>query len=132
MPMQRTTTLTPKGERTREHLLDTALRLFTSAGYEATTMRDIAAAAECSLGLAYRYFASKEEFVLALSFPHAAWYMRLGRSIINAGMWLQRSGYRFYVHEPAAIRRVAADAGLRPVDQIASWPWRIALFERIG
>ncbi len=64
--MQRTTVLTPKGERTREHLLDTALRLFTTAGYEATTMRDIAAAAECSLGLAYRYFTGKEEFVLAL------------------------------------------------------------------
>jgi AcrR family transcriptional regulator len=64
--MQRATALTPKGERTREHLLDTALRLFTTTGYEATTMRDIAAAAECSLGLAYRYFASKEEFVLAL------------------------------------------------------------------
>jgi AcrR family transcriptional regulator len=64
--MQRATALTPKGERTREHLLDTALRLFTTTGYEATTMRDIAATAECSLGLAYRYFASKEEFVLAL------------------------------------------------------------------
>jgi len=64
--MQRMTALTPKGERTREHLLDTALRLFTAEGYEATTMRDIAAAADCSLGLAYRYFASKEEFVLAL------------------------------------------------------------------
>jgi AcrR family transcriptional regulator len=64
--MQRTNVLTPKGERTREHLLDTALRLFTTEGYEATTMRDIATAADCSLGLAYRYFASKEEFVLAL------------------------------------------------------------------
>lgn len=64
--MQHTTALTPKGERTREHLLDTALQLFTADGYEATTMRDIAAAADCSLGLAYRYFASKEEFVLAL------------------------------------------------------------------
>lgn len=64
--MQRTTALTAKGERTREHLLDTALRLFTAEGYEATTMRGIAAAADCSLGLAYRYFDSKEEFVLAL------------------------------------------------------------------
>src|SRR5437867_10636423 len=64
--MQHTTALTPKGERTREHLLDTALTLFTTEGYETTTMRDIAAAADCSLGLAYRYFASKEEFILAL------------------------------------------------------------------
>jgi AcrR family transcriptional regulator len=66
MTMQRNTVLTPKGERTREHLLDTALGLFTRKGYEATTMRDIAAAAECSLGLAYRYFARKEDLVLAL------------------------------------------------------------------
>jgi AcrR family transcriptional regulator len=29
-------------------------------------MRDIAAAADCSLGLAYRYFTGKEDFVLAL------------------------------------------------------------------
>jgi AcrR family transcriptional regulator len=66
MMMQHTSALTPKGERTRERLLDTALQMFTSEGYEATTMRGIAAAADCSLGLAYRYFASKEEFVLAL------------------------------------------------------------------
>jgi AcrR family transcriptional regulator len=66
LAMQPTTALTPKGERTREHLLDTALGLFTANGYEATTMREIAAAADCSLGLAYRYFAGKEEFILAL------------------------------------------------------------------
>jgi 2-polyprenyl-3-methyl-5-hydroxy-6-metoxy-1,4-benzoquinol methylase len=68
--------------------------------------------------------------LLALSFPHDAWYMRVGRQILNAGMWLQRSGFRFYVHDPAAIRRVAAAAGLSPVEQVASWPWRIAVFER--
>jgi magnesium-protoporphyrin O-methyltransferase len=68
--------------------------------------------------------------LLALSFPHDTWYMRLGGRLINASLWLQRSDYRFYVHDPAAIRRVAATAGLRPLSQIASWPWRIALFER--
>ena len=61
-----TPTLTAKGERTREHILTTALQLFSSEGYEATTMRDIAAAAGCALGLTYRYFARKEELVLAL------------------------------------------------------------------
>ena len=64
--MPATGTLTAKGERTRELLLDTALERFRVNGYDATTMREIAAAAGCSLGLAYRYFASKEEFVLAL------------------------------------------------------------------
>jgi AcrR family transcriptional regulator len=46
--------------------LTIAVELFVARGYEATTMRDIATAAGCSLGLAYRYFASKEELVLAL------------------------------------------------------------------
>src|SRR5215210_5091108 len=62
--------LTPKARRTRERILEAALALFAEKGYEATTMRDVAREAGASLGLAYRYFASKEEFALAL-------YMRL-------------------------------------------------------
>jgi AcrR family transcriptional regulator len=58
--------LTVKGERTREHILEHALRLFIEQGYDETTMRDIAAAADCSLGLTYRYFARKEDLVLQL------------------------------------------------------------------
>jgi AcrR family transcriptional regulator len=61
-----------KGERTREHLLETALGLFSERGYTATTMREIASSAGCSLGLAYRYFGSKEEIVLALYLRLAA------------------------------------------------------------
>ncbi len=55
-----------KSQQTRENILETALGLFAAKGYAETTMRDIAAAADCSLGLAYRYFARKEEFILAL------------------------------------------------------------------
>ena len=55
-----------KAQRTREHILETALELFATKGYAETTMRDIAAQADCSLGLAYRYFARKEELVLGL------------------------------------------------------------------
>jgi AcrR family transcriptional regulator len=62
--------LTPKARRTRERILEAALVLFADRGYEATTMRDVAREAGASVGLAYRYFASKEEFALAL-------YMRL-------------------------------------------------------
>src|SRR5919112_1461015 len=62
--------LTPKARRTRERILGAALALFAERGYEATTMREVAREAGASLGLAYRYFASKEEFALAL-------YMRL-------------------------------------------------------
>ena len=68
--------------------------------------------------------------LLALSYPADAWYMRLGRRVLNAAMWLQRSGFRFYVHDPAAIRGAATDAGMVLVRHVDSWPWQIALFER--
>lgn len=58
--------LTPKSERTRQRIVDAALRLFTERGFAATTMRDIAAEAEVSLGLAYRYFARKEDLAVEL------------------------------------------------------------------
>ena len=62
--------MTPKGAQTRAHLLDTALGLFRAQGYDATSMRDIAAAAGLSLGAAYHYFDSKEALV-------SAWYDRV-------------------------------------------------------
>jgi AcrR family transcriptional regulator len=65
MDIQGTAT-TSKGLRTRERIFETALGLFVEQGYEQTTLRDIARAADCSLGLTYRYFASKEDLVLTL------------------------------------------------------------------
>jgi AcrR family transcriptional regulator len=55
-----------KGERARQSILESALRLFSSQGYETTTMRDIAAEAGYSPGLTYRYFTGKEELVMVL------------------------------------------------------------------
>lgn len=53
-------------DRTRERLLDAALTCFAERGYASTTSRDIAAAAGVSLGLAYRYFRSKDEMMATL------------------------------------------------------------------
>lgn len=49
-----------KGERTKERIVQAALDLFREHGYEATTMRMVAEAADVSLGNAYYYFASKD------------------------------------------------------------------------
>jgi AcrR family transcriptional regulator len=57
--------LTAKAVETRGQILTAALDLFASKGYRATTMRDIAQAAGVSLGLAYRYFSSKEDLLIA-------------------------------------------------------------------
>ncbi|GHO95275.1 hypothetical protein KSF_053230 [Reticulibacter mediterranei] len=66
LPQEIKKTQTQKAELTRKRIQDSAMELFASKGYEKTTMRDIAALAECSPGLAYRYFSSKEDLVLAI------------------------------------------------------------------
>ncbi len=66
MEQPRATGVTQKAEQTRQRILDTALRLFATKGYERTTLREIATEAGYSLGLTYRYFTRKEELVLSL------------------------------------------------------------------
>lgn len=58
-------TKTPKGEQTRELILNSALDLLGEHGYEQTTMRAIARRAGVSLGNAYHYFGSKEHLIQA-------------------------------------------------------------------
>ncbi|GAA4232348.1 TetR family transcriptional regulator [Actinomadura meridiana] len=53
-----------KKRRTRMALQNQALRLFSEQGYEATTMEQIAAAAEVSASTAFRYFPTKEDLVI--------------------------------------------------------------------
>lgn len=53
-------------EQSIDLLLHTALRLFAEKGYDKTSIRNIASAADVSLGLLYNYFRSKEELLLEI------------------------------------------------------------------
>lgn len=50
----------------RQRILDGAHRAMLAGGYRGTTMPAIAAESDVSVGLLYRYFASKEELYLAM------------------------------------------------------------------
>jgi AcrR family transcriptional regulator len=43
----------------KERILKESVRLFSEKGYHGASMRDIAAAAECSLPMLYYYYKSK-------------------------------------------------------------------------
>ncbi|KQY56096.1 TetR family transcriptional regulator [Aeromicrobium sp. Root495] len=70
------TPATEKARQTRAAILDAALDLFRSHGYDGTTMRAVAQQAGVSAGNAYYYFSSKEHLVQAfydqLQEAHAA------------------------------------------------------------
>jgi AcrR family transcriptional regulator len=65
-----TTTTASKAELTRRRILTIALDLFRREGFDQATMRRIAEEAGVSLGLAYRYFPSKEAIALAFYREH--------------------------------------------------------------
>lgn len=52
---------TPKGQRTRAHLLLAARRVFARDGFVNMRMSDVATEANTSLGAVYRYFKDKED-----------------------------------------------------------------------
>lgn len=81
--------LTEKGRQTRQRILDTATQLFCEDGYEHTTLRDIAVAADCSPGLVYHYFASKEQIAQAL-------YLQLGELLTTLQLPTSRLDERYY------------------------------------
>jgi AcrR family transcriptional regulator len=59
-----------KKARTREAIIDAALDLFGRKGFEATTIEDIAAAADVSPRTFFRYFDSKVDLVMAHNEAH--------------------------------------------------------------
>src|SRR5262249_21249726 len=55
---------TPKAEETGTKILEAALELFREQGFDAATMRDIAAKAGVATGAAYYYYRSKDAIVM--------------------------------------------------------------------
>ena len=66
-----------KRQQTRERLTRAAMALFLDRGFEATTLDDIAAAAEISRRSFFHYFASKEDVVFA-------WQEEITAALIDA------------------------------------------------
>ena len=60
------TSLPTKGSKTKEKILKTALKLFATKGYKATTVRDIAGAMGVKQSALYNHFKNKDEILETL------------------------------------------------------------------
>jgi AcrR family transcriptional regulator len=74
--------LTPRAEQTRSAIVTAALRLFRENGYDATTMRAVAAEAGVSTGNAYYYFGSKEELIREFYARSQAEHAKASREVL--------------------------------------------------
>ncbi|MGY1709229.1 helix-turn-helix domain-containing protein [Geodermatophilus sp. SYSU D00758] len=109
-----------KRTRTREHVRDTADRLFTERGFEAVTVAEVAATADVAVQTVFNHFPGKEALFSADRTPWVAGPAAPGTAArVTAAVWLAavgtlirelRTGHP--VADPAAgeagVRRVAA------------------------
>jgi len=79
----------PQGAAARERLYETAIRMISARGYEATTLREIANDAQVSVGLLYRYFPSKQAVIIALYEELSQDFSRQAAAM-EPGTWRER------------------------------------------
>lgn len=72
MPLPETSGFQESSAATRKRIAEAAARLFSEQGFEKTSVRSIAAAAEADAALVIRYFGSKEDLFLATIQMHRA------------------------------------------------------------
>ncbi len=66
---------------------------------------------------------AKTKRVYGLTYPRDRWFIRLGAEVIACLLWLIRSDFRSYVHDPVQIERWISGDGFekRFEDQTAAW-----------
>ncbi len=66
----------------------------------------------------------------ALTYPRRTWWWRIAAFMMNLGLTVVRSQFRFFLHHPRQIGATLASAGFTPVHQATSGPWEVVAYQR--
>jgi AcrR family transcriptional regulator len=110
-------------QETEQRIIDAAVRLFRSQGFEATTTRDIARAAGIATGTLFNYFPTKEAIVVSLA------GQALTKSLVAFGAGtraatLEESLFTLVAHDLRQLKSIRKF--IRPVLESALSPLAIA------
>jgi magnesium-protoporphyrin O-methyltransferase len=67
----------------------------------------------------------------ALTYPRDRWFVRLGVSIWNSVLWLVRSDFRSFVHDPGKIENWISEAGLEKKFEDQTTAWQTQVYVRV-
>jgi TetR/AcrR family transcriptional regulator len=106
------------GRTTRQQILDEAIACFSQAGYDGTSLNDIAAGVGIRRPSLLHHFPSKEALYQEV-FEHllSDWFDRLAGAIVAPEQgWVKvelvlRAGFRFFADNPSYVRLEAIDGG---------------------
>jgi len=73
---------------------------------------------------------AKTRRVYALIYPRNLWYVRTGVALMNIFMWLIRSDFRTYAHDPAAIENWIQAQGFERRFQDKTFIWLSEIYVR--
>lgn len=72
----------------------------------------------------------KTQRAVALTYPRDRWYVRLGMTVMNTVLWLCRSNFRGYLHDPQAIEGWITTRGFSKVYENRTLSWLTQVFVR--
>jgi tRNA1(Val) A37 N6-methylase TrmN6 len=67
---------------------------------------------------------------VALSYPRAAWYVRVFTAFENAQRRLKRNAFRTFVHSPSRIEQLVRGAGFTLDSRHETWMWSVDVYTR--
>lgn len=68
--------------------------------------------------------------VIALTYPRKRWYVLIGEKLGKALMWLLRSDFRAYVHDPEQVEAWITGQGFEKKYQDTTWAWLTQVYVR--